>query len=105
MLACLPSDRVLRAHCRSICGEIHSGFTTLRAVAAGQSEGSFSRLQDMVAAAQADIDRGLHDLARVAYAKFGRPLPVRRSAPWADAMYAPVGDALHGPMERKGLEA
>ena len=27
----LPADRVLRAHCRSICGEIHSGFTTLRA--------------------------------------------------------------------------
>jgi len=26
----LPDDRVQRAHCRSICGEIHSGFTTLR---------------------------------------------------------------------------
>src|SRR5260370_1230294 len=25
----LPPNRVLRAHCRSICGEIHSGFTTL----------------------------------------------------------------------------
>ncbi len=25
----LPADRILRAHCRSICGEIHSGFTTL----------------------------------------------------------------------------
>src|SRR5437660_9279073 len=27
----LPADRVQRAHCRSICGEIHSGSTTLRA--------------------------------------------------------------------------
>ena len=27
----LPADRISRAHCRSICGEIHSGFTTLRA--------------------------------------------------------------------------
>src|ERR1700746_3706239 len=27
----LPADHVQRAHCRSICGEIHSGFTTLRA--------------------------------------------------------------------------
>src|ERR1700760_3257636 len=27
----LPVDRIERAHCRSICGEIHSGFTTLRA--------------------------------------------------------------------------
>src|ERR1700756_4247068 len=29
--ALLPADRIQRAHCRSICGEIHSGFTTLRA--------------------------------------------------------------------------
>ena len=26
----LPDDRIQRAHCRSISGEIHSGFTTLR---------------------------------------------------------------------------
>ena len=26
----LPSDRVQRAHCRSICGEMHSGFSNLR---------------------------------------------------------------------------
>src|SRR5690606_41421597 len=27
----LPADRIQRAHCRSISGEVHSGFTTLRA--------------------------------------------------------------------------
>ena len=26
----LPSDRVARAHCRAVCGEIHSGFVNLR---------------------------------------------------------------------------
>src|SRR5271165_5629798 len=26
----LPSDRAARAHCRSICGEMHSGFSALR---------------------------------------------------------------------------
>jgi glutathione S-transferase len=26
----LPADRVARAHCRSICGEMHSGFGALR---------------------------------------------------------------------------
>jgi glutathione S-transferase len=26
----LPADRILRARCRSICGEIHSGFAVLR---------------------------------------------------------------------------
>ena len=27
----LPAERVARAHCRAICGEMHSGFTSLRA--------------------------------------------------------------------------
>src|SRR5437762_521492 len=26
----LPADRAMRAHCRSICGEMHSGFHNLR---------------------------------------------------------------------------
>jgi glutathione S-transferase len=26
----LPADRAARAHCRSICGEMHSGFSALR---------------------------------------------------------------------------
>src|SRR5258705_3213170 len=26
----MPADRIRRAHCRSICGEIHSGFSVLR---------------------------------------------------------------------------
>src|SRR5262249_46484255 len=26
----LPADRAARAHCRAICGEMHSGFTSLR---------------------------------------------------------------------------
>ena len=26
----LPADRAARAHCRAICGEMHSGFTNLR---------------------------------------------------------------------------
>ena len=27
----LPADRIARAHCRAVCGEMHSGFTNLRA--------------------------------------------------------------------------
>ena len=26
----LPADRAARAHCRAICGEMHSGFSSLR---------------------------------------------------------------------------
>jgi glutathione S-transferase len=36
----LPSERIARAHCRSICGEIHSGFATTL-LAAGQHRGTF----------------------------------------------------------------
>ena len=73
----LPADRILRAHCRSICGEIHSGFTTLARLAAGQPQGSFPRLQDLVARA-GRYRPGLHDLARVP-GQIGRAVPVRRT--------------------------
>ena len=73
----LPADRVHRAHCRSICGEIHSGFTHAAGVAAGQSQGAFPQLQDLDARAGRHRP-GLHHLARVP-CRVGRPVPVRRT--------------------------
>src|SRR6195256_4910722 len=64
----LPADRVQRAHCRSICGEIHSGFTTLRASLPVNLKGHFPGFK-IWSRAQADIDR---------------------VCTMADAMYAPV---------------
>src|SRR6478736_6545301 len=64
----LPADRVQRAHCRSICGEIHSGFTTLRASLPVNLKGHFPGFK-IWSRAQADIDR---------------------ERTMADAMYAPV---------------
>jgi glutathione S-transferase len=52
----LPDDRVQRAHCRSICGEIHSGFTTLRASLPVNLKGHFPGFK-IWSRAQADIDR------------------------------------------------
>jgi len=52
----LPADRILRAHCRSICGEIHSGFTTLRASLPVNLKGHFPGFK-IWSRAQADIDR------------------------------------------------
>ena len=52
----LPADRVQRAHCRSICGEIHSGFTTLRASLPVNLKGHFPGFK-IWSRAQADIDR------------------------------------------------
>jgi len=48
----VPADRVQRAHCRSICGEIHSGLYHAARLVAGQPEGPFSELQDLVARAR-----------------------------------------------------
>src|SRR3954452_9147762 len=52
----LPQDRILRAHCRSICGEIHSGFTTLRASLPVNLKGHFPGFK-IWSRAQSDIDR------------------------------------------------
>ena len=73
----LPADRIQRAHCRSICGEIHSGFTTLRASLPVNLKGHFPGLQDLVARAGRYRSRLVH-LARMP-GRLGRAVPVRRA--------------------------
>ncbi len=69
----LPADRILRAHCRSICGEIHSGFTTLRASLPVNLKGHFPGFKIWSRARS-----GLHDMARMP-GQIGRAVPVRRT--------------------------
>jgi glutathione S-transferase len=83
----LPADRVLRAHCRSICGEIHSGFTTLRASLPVNLKGHFPNFK-IWSRAQADIDR-VCVIWRECLAKSGGPFLFGERT-MADAMYAPV---------------
>ena len=52
----LPSDRVARAHCRAVCGEIHSGFVNLRS-ALPMNLKAHHRDFKVWAGAQADVDR------------------------------------------------
>ena len=73
----LPEDRILRAHCRSICGEIHSGFTTLRASLPVNLKGHFPGFK-IWSRAQADIDR-VCTIWRECLADIGRSVPVRRT--------------------------
>src|SRR3954465_8746879 len=83
----LPADRIQRAHCRSICGEIHSGFTTLRASLPVNLKGHFPGFK-IWSRAKADIDR-VCTIWRECLAESGGPyLFGERSM--ADAMYAPV---------------
>ena len=83
----LPADRVQRAHCRSICGEIHSGFTTLRASLPVNLKGHFPDFK-IWSRAQADIDR-VCTIWRECLAKSGGPFLFGERT-MADAMYAPV---------------
>lgn len=83
----LPADRVQRAHCRSISGEIHSGFATLRSSLPVNLKGHFPNFR-IWSRAQADIDR-ICAIWRDCLATSGGPfLFGERSI--ADAMYAPV---------------
>jgi glutathione S-transferase len=83
----LPADRIHRAHCRSICGEIHSGFTTLRASLPVNLKGHFPGFK-IWTRAQADIDR-VCTIWRECLTESGGPF-LFGARTMADAMYAPV---------------
>lgn len=86
--AMLPTEREARARCRSICGEMHSGFSALRS-----SLPMNLRLHRpnyrVWSAAQADIDRIL-EIWRDCIDTWKGPWLFGRHMTIADAMYAPV---------------
>ncbi|KIZ37108.1 MULTISPECIES: glutathione S-transferase family protein [Rhodopseudomonas] len=83
----LPTERIARAHCRSICGEVHSGFTTLRASLPVNLKGHFPGFK-IWSRAQSDIDR-VCTIWRACLSKSGGPF-LFGACSMADAMYAPV---------------
>jgi glutathione S-transferase len=84
----LPEDRIQRAHCRSISGEIHSGFTTLRSSLPVNLKGHFPGFK-IWSRAQADIDR-VCIIWRDCLGQSGGPFLFGARRTMADAMYAPV---------------
>lgn len=83
----LPSDRAARAHCRAVCGEMHSGFTSLRSALPMNLKGSFPGFK-VWSRAQTDIDHVL-GLWQECLQTYGGPFLFGRRS-MADAMYAPV---------------
>lgn len=83
----LPAGRIERAHCRAISGEIHSGFTTLRASLPVNLKGHFPGFK-IWTRAQADIDR-VCTIWSDCLANSGGPFLFGERTV-ADAMYAPV---------------
>jgi glutathione S-transferase len=84
----LPDDRVARAHCRSICGEMHSGFSALRAALPMNLKAFFPNFV-VWSRAQSDIDR-ITEIWRDCLEKYGGPYLFGPALCMADAMYAPV---------------
>jgi len=84
----LPADRAARAHCRSISGEMHSGFVNLRSALPMNLKSKFPGFK-IWAGAQADIDR-IVAIWRECFAAHGGPYLFGKQICLADAMYAPV---------------
>jgi glutathione S-transferase len=83
----LPADREQRARCRAICGEMHSGFTTMRAALPMNIKARFPDFK-VWSRAQADIDR-ITEIWRDCLKRYGGPYLLGELS-MADAIYAPV---------------
>ncbi|MBS7544624.1 glutathione S-transferase [Ancylobacter oerskovii] len=84
----LPKDRAARAHCRSICGEMHSGFANLRSALPMNVKAHHPGFKVWTGA--------LADIARIVaiwnecLRAYGGPYLFGAASTMADAMYAPV---------------
>ncbi|RFB70702.1 MULTISPECIES: glutathione S-transferase family protein [unclassified Herbaspirillum] len=83
----LPADQAARAHCRAICGEMHSGFSALRSALPMNLKAHFPNFK-VWSRAQADIQR-ITTVWKDCLATYGGPYLFGERT-MADAMYAPV---------------
>tara|TARA_B100001105_G_C22227846_1_gene372636 strand:+ start:42 stop:698 length:657 start_codon:yes stop_codon:yes gene_type:complete len=84
----LPKDPVARAHCRAVCGEMHSGFANLRSALPMNLKVRHENFK-VWGGAQADIER-VTTIWRDCLQKYGGPYLFGNTPTMADAMYAPV---------------
>ncbi len=83
----LPADRMMRAHCRSVSGEIHSGFYNLRSALPMNLKARHEKFK-IFSGARPDVERIRAIWTECLEAHGG---PFLFGAPtMADAMYAPV---------------
>ncbi len=84
----LPSDPIARSHCRSICGEMHSGFSALRSALPMNVSAKIKKFT-VWSRAKGDIER-ITEIWRDCLARYGGPWLFGKQRSMADAMYAPV---------------
>jgi glutathione S-transferase len=83
-----PADRIARAHCRAISGEIHSGFFNLRS-ALPMNLKVRHKTFPIFSGAKPDIER-IEAIWQDCFSRYGGPWLFGKSPTVADAMYAPV---------------
>ena len=83
----LPAGRAERAHCRAICGEMHSGFSALRGALPMNLKAHYPSFK-VWTRAEADIER-IAVIWRDCLERYGGPY-LFGTRTMADAMYAPV---------------
>ncbi|MBX3618488.1 MAG: glutathione S-transferase family protein [Rhizobacter sp.] len=84
----LPKERIARAHCRSVSGEMNSGFANLRSSLPMNLKAHHPG-HKVWAGAQPDIDRVV-EIWTECLATYGGPFLFGRQRSMADAMFAPV---------------
>ncbi|WP_439518397.1 glutathione S-transferase [Hydrogenophaga sp.] len=84
----LPADRAARAHCRAICGEMHSGFSAMRSSLPMNIKASFPGFK-LWSRARTDIDR-IEAIWMECLDTYGGPYLFGDKPCIADAMFAPV---------------
>jgi glutathione S-transferase len=89
----MPADRIARAHCRSISGEMNSGFANLRSSLPMNLKARHPG-HKVWAGAQPDIDR-IVEIWTECLERYGGPYLFGAQPTMADAMYAPVATRFH----------
>ena len=84
----LPEDRIARAHCRSVSGEMNSGFANLRASLPMNLKAHYPKHR-IWGGARPDIER-IFEIWTDCLASYGGPFLFGKQRGMADAMYAPV---------------
>jgi glutathione S-transferase len=84
----LPAERIARAHCRSVCGEMNSGFANLRSSLPMNLRAHYPGYK-VWAGARPDIDR-IVEIWTECLSRYGGPYLFGATRGMGDAMYAPV---------------
>jgi len=85
-----PADRIARAHCRSVSGEIHSGFSNLRSALPMNLKVRHEKFP-IFPGARPDIER-IETIWTECLDRYGGPWLFGRKPTVADTMFAPVAE-------------